>query len=249
MRWQRTHFQDKETIVTFLCKPEYFEAGKEALTSVRGELEPFIAEDPHFLETHEPYAPPAGAPDVIHHMCRASSRASVGPMACVAGAFAFKALKQMIHAGAKECVVDNGGDIALRIREPILMGIYAGQSAIQNLAFQIEPRDSILGVCTSSGTVGHSFSYGKADAAIVLSEHVMLADAVATALGNRIQSQDDLESCFHFLNPIKEIEGALVLFEDRMALWGDLPKLVRTHVDASLITCGRPANEMDYKKV
>jgi ApbE superfamily uncharacterized protein (UPF0280 family) len=243
MRWRRTHYQDKETIVTLLCKSEFISAGMEALRSVRIELEDYIAADPVFAKTHAPHDPMPDASDLVRQMCSATRLAGVGPMASVAGAFASKALEQMIRSGAKEGVVDNGGDIALTIREPILMGIYAGKSSIRNLAFQIEPRDSILGICTSSGTVGHSFSYGIADAAVVISGNVILADAAATALGNRIHSSSDLESCFDFLKPITEIEGALVILDDRMAMWGDLPKLVRMHVDETLITAGYPGLE------
>ena len=72
----------------------------------------------------------------------------------------------------------------------------------------------------------------------MLSTDVLLADAAATALGNRVRAESDLKSCFGFLDPISEIEGALVILGDKMAMWGNLPKLVRVPVDETLITCG-----------
>lgn len=240
MRWKRIHYQDKETIVTLMCDPRFAGAGEHALRAARSELEAYIAEDPYFTGTYAPRNPKAGAPEIVRRMCSASRRAGVGPMASVAGAFAAEAVRAMIRSGAKEAVADNGGDIALRIRKPVLIGLYAGSSPVRDLAFRVEPRPSVFGICTSSGTVGHSFSYGRADAAVVISENIPLADAAATALCNRVRSEADLESCFDFLDPIREIEGALVCFQGRMALWGDLPRLVRAPVDASLITRGRP---------
>ena len=46
-----------------------------------------------------------------------------------------------------------------------------------------------MGICTSSGTVGHSLSFGKADAVCVKAKSVSLADAAATAIGNMVKSQ------------------------------------------------------------
>ena len=94
----------------------------------------------------------------------------------------------------------------------------------------------MIGICTSSGTIGHSFSYGNADAAVVISQNPILADAAATALGNRIQNKEDLDTCFHFLEDIDEIEGALVIFRDKIALWGELPKLVQAEMNTKLVT-------------
>ncbi|MBN1783036.1 UPF0280 family protein, partial [bacterium] len=95
-----------------------------------------------------------------------------------------------------------------------------------------------LGICTSSGTVGHSFSYGKADAAVVISRNIILADAAATALGNRVHQKEDLENCFDFLEDIREIQGALVVYQDQVAMWGALPELTEVRMDENIITRG-----------
>ena len=160
-------------------------------------------------------------------------------MASVAGAFAEACLRDMVHAGAEEAIVDNGGDIAFLIREPVRVGIFAGASKAGNLAFELEPRPEPFGICTSSGTVGPSFSYGRADAAVVISPNPVLADAAATALGNRVKGGDDLGSCFDFMESLHEIEGAMVIVGDKVALWGKLPGIVKAEVDAGLITRGK----------
>ena len=234
----RFHFELKETIVTLLCDTQYRKAGEDALLRIRSELETTIQEDPEFQSTHKAHLPLEHAPGFVKSMCLESARVGIGPMASVAGTFAGQALDDMAAAGASQAIVDNGGDIAMKISKPVFVGIYAGQSKIRNLAFEVEARESKWGICTSSGTVGHSFSYGNADAAVVLSPNITLADAAATALGNRIHSEADLKTCFDFLEPLEEIEGALVILGDKMALWGDLPRLVRMEVDETLVTAG-----------
>jgi ApbE superfamily uncharacterized protein (UPF0280 family) len=235
---KRHHYETKDTIVTILCDSPHAEAGMKSLARSRDDLEAYIRKHPAFQKTHVPYPLSEDDPEMVRSMIRETARAGVGPMAAVAGAFAEAALRAMLDSGAKEAVVDNGGDIAFSIRNPLRVGIYAGNSPIKNLAFELEPRGGIFGICTSSGTVGPSFSYGKADAAVVVSGNVALADAAATALGNRVEDETDLERCFDFMESIPEIEGALVVYRDKTALWGKLPKLVRSHVDVDLITKG-----------
>ena len=239
MRWTRKHFEHKETIVTILCEEKYIRAGEERLMQCRKILEAYIRKDPEFGTTHAPHEPIPGAEKFIAQMCAESARVDVGPMASVAGTFALESLTAMLQAGAEEAVVDNGGDIALQVREPVTIGIYAGNSQIKDLAFVIEPGNRPLGICTSSGTVGHSFSYGKSDAAVVISHNIILADAAATALGNRIQSQNDLQDCFEFLEELNEIQGAMVVYQNEVALWGKLPEIMHCPMNQERITRGK----------
>ncbi|MCK9565110.1 MAG: UPF0280 family protein, partial [Methanothrix sp.] len=159
----------------------------------------------------------------------------IGPMAAVAGAIAGNALQAMMEEGATYAVVDNGGDICILNDQPIVVGIYAGSSPISNLAFQLAARDKPLGICTSSGTVGPSISFGCADAAVVISQDVALADAAATALGNAVTAKAPLQECFQAIDQ-PGIDGALVIRGDKMALWKDLPPLRRARVGAERIT-------------
>ena len=236
---QRRHFEYKTTIATLLAEPAFFEAGERSLRRSRDLLEAYILEDPVFLESHLPVSPQPGADALVVSMAAEAAKVGVGPMAAVAGAFAETCLCDMRGAGAEQAVVDNGGDIAFLIKHRVRVGIYAGASQIRDLAFELEPRPDPFGICTSSGTVGPSFSYGRTDAAVVVSRNTVLADAAATALGNRVRFNADLKTCFDFLETIEEIEGALVILGDRIALWGNLPRLVRAEIQMDRISRGK----------
>ncbi|MCK5148793.1 UPF0280 family protein [bacterium] len=239
MRWKRHHVEIDESILTILCQPDYIQAGIDAVDSIRGLLMGYINSYPEFGRTHAPFTPGPGAPELIMRMCQAGKLAGTGPMAAVAGVVAEACVRGITDAGASEVVADNGGDIALYIRHPVTIGIYAGSYVDAQLGFRIEPRDGIFGLCTSSGTVGHSFSYGKSDAAILISQNILLADAAATAMGNRIVQPEDLEGCFDPLAELNEIEGAMAICRGKVAMWGDLPELVKVAYDTDLITRGR----------
>jgi len=159
----------------------------------------------------------------------------IGPMSAVAGTIARFALEAMIGAGATHAVVDNGGDIALINERSVIIGIYAGTSPLENLAFELPCRNTPLGICTSSGTVGPSMSFGFADAALAISKDISLADAAATALGNAVSESGNLGNCFDILDETG-IEGALVIRGEEMALWGALPKIKRATLNPDLIT-------------
>jgi ApbE superfamily uncharacterized protein (UPF0280 family) len=233
----REHFQLKETIATISAREQqHIDAAKRAIREQRSHLEDFIRKDPFFMLTLEPYDLQAdGAPEIVEQMIRTTAVFGIGPMAAVAGAIAKYAVEAMMQEGAAYAIVDNGGDISILNDEPVLVGIYAGQSTIHDLAFEIPPRKRPLGIATSSGTVGPSISFGFADAATVISQDPALADAAATALGNAVQAEGPLGECFQAIDR-PGIDGALVIRGKEMALWGELPKLRRAHVGAERIT-------------
>lgn len=239
MRWKKHHIEIKESVITVLCDPAFIASGRKGVVWFRKQIKNCIEQYPEFKSSHTPLPSPPDCHPVIQKMHTESQKAGVGPMAAVAGTVAEQCLESVLNAGASEAVVDNGGDIALFIHKSLNVGIYAGESFPLNLAFEIKPRSRPLGICTSSGTVGHSFSYGKADAAVVISENIILADAAATALANRVQSEDDLSSCFDFLTCLPEIEGSLVIWRDKISLWGKLPPIVKSKDARKLITRGR----------
>jgi len=233
----REHFQLKETIVTISAlEAGHIEAAKVSIREQRSYLEAFIREDTYFMLTMEPYdLPYHGAPDIVRQMIQATNVFGVGPMAAVAGVIAKLALEAMMEKGATYAVVDNGGDISVLNDRPAIIGIYAGSSPIKDLALELPPRNKPLGICTSSGTVGPSISFGFADASLVISEDPALADAAATALGNAVSADGPLEDCFKAVEK-PGIEGALVIRGDKLALWGDLPKIIRAKLNPDLIT-------------
>jgi len=200
----------------------------KALDSVlkhRGPLESYIGRHPLFLTTLDPYQVEAEAPAIVKEMARVSQLTGVGPMAAVAGAIA-EAVGRDLLAFSPEVIVENGGDIFLKISKKRLVGVYAGQSSFtRKVALEVMPRETPLGVCTSSGTVGHSLSLGSADAVIVLSPSTALADAAATALGNMVKAADDIPQAIEKAQTIEGLRGVVVIVGDKMGVWGKV-KLV-----------------------
>ncbi|MCJ7575449.1 MAG: UPF0280 family protein [Dehalococcoidia bacterium] len=191
----------------------------------RGSLEAYIGRHPIFLTTLDPYQAEAGAPAIVKEMARVSQLTGVGPMAAVAGAIA-EAVGRDLLAFSPEVIVENGGDIFLKISNKRLVGIYAGQSSFtKKIALEIMPRETPLGVCTSSGTVGHSLSLGSADAVVVLSPSTALADAAATALGNMVKAADDIPRAIEKAQSIEGLRGLVIIVGDKMGVWGKV-KLV-----------------------
>jgi uncharacterized protein len=208
---------------TDLCIRSRRNLKDKALDSVlrnRGPLESYIGRHPLFLTTLDPYQAESEAPAIVKEMARVSQLTGVGPMAAVAGAIA-EAVGRDLLAFSPEVIVENGGDIFMKISKRRLVGIYAGQSSFtKKIALEIMPRETPLGVCTSSGTVGHSLSLGSADAVIVLSSSTGLADAAATALGNLVRAADDIPQAIERARSIEGLRGLVVIVGDKMGIWG-----------------------------
>jgi hypothetical protein len=224
----REHFEVRETAVTIVAEERYVPQAKRSIFESRKVLERFIEDDPFFRTTLEPYAESETAPPLIRRMCEAARAAKVGPMAAVAGSVAEAAVEAMVLAGSTHALVDNGGDIAMVLDREVDIGIYAGRSRFSELAFRFEPVDRIMGICTSSATVGPSISFGIADAAIVISENVALADACATMLGNRVVSNDDalLTDSVTRVMEVEGVSGCCAMVGDKIAMKGTLPRMV-----------------------
>lgn len=236
----REHYQIKETIVTIISeKKSYFETAKKEIQKRRNEIEEFIRKDEFFKVTLKPYKCSDNSPEIIQKMCKSSKKLNVGPMATVAGIIAEYAVKAMILKGAKHAIVDNGGDIAIFSKKPINIGIYTRDFCTDNLAFKVPTNVKILGICTSSGKIGHSLSFGNTDAVTVFSHDLSVADAAATALGNLVYKGEDIEKLFKIFKRVKEIIGSVVIIDRRIGLWGYVPRIIHAKVPYGLITRGR----------
>jgi ApbE superfamily uncharacterized protein (UPF0280 family) len=197
----------------------------EAVIKHRTPLEEYIESHPLFLHSLEPCPVGEDAPVIVRDMARAAQMVSVGPMAAVAGAIA-EAVGRDLLAHTSEVIVENGGDIFMKLSKTRLVGVYAGESPLSGkIALEIEPNDTPLGICTSSGTVGHSLSFGVADAVIVISHSTALADAAATAIGNTIKSADDITVAIEQAQAIEGLAGVVIIKDDKMGVWGSV-KLV-----------------------
>jgi uncharacterized protein len=193
-----------------------------AAREARRDIEAFIAAHPLFKTTLEPYSVPDSAPEIVKKMASAGQEAGVGPMAAVAGALAEQVGRACLKVSS-QVIVENGGDIFLAAPELRRLTIFAGESPLsERLILTVRPEQTPLGVCTSSGTVGHSLSFGQADAAVVISPDTALADAWATCLGNLVHTQDDLETAIEAAQKAAGLTGAIVIVGDKMAVWGDI---------------------------
>jgi len=197
----------------------------ESVIRHRTPLEEYIKSHPLFHHSLEPCSVEEDAPAIVRSMKQAARIAGVGPMAAVAGAIA-EAVGRDLLTHTPEVIVENGGDIFMKISRPRMIGVYAGESSFTGrVAMEINPGETPLGICTSSGTVGHSLSLGVADAVIVLSSSTALADAAATAIGNRVRTADDIDVAIEQAQTIDGLGGVVIIKDERIGVWGSI-KLV-----------------------
>lgn len=186
----------------------------------RRELEKFIEAVPPFQTSLRPMVFNGEIPPLALDMVSAANRCDVGPMAAVAGAFSEIAWQYLRNYGS-EIIIENGGDIVSDSQKERIIKVFAGPSIFSGkIGIKLSPGKH--GICTSSGTVGPSFSFGQADAVVIISKSASLADAAATAGGNRIQNSDDFKGALAFLQAIDGVDGILMIKEDKMLAWGNL---------------------------
>lgn len=210
----------KETDLYIRATTDLKRKALKLVLKYRDLLERYIERHPSFLASLEPVAIGDDTPRIVTEMAESARKVGIGPMASVAGAIAEFVGSQLLDS-SPEIIVENGGDIYLKSLGERLIGIYAGKSPLTGkISLEINGQDTPMGICTSSGTVGHSLSYGKADAVIVLSKSAALADAAATAIGNLIIQPDDIPSGIEFARGIDGLSGVVIIQDDKIGLWG-----------------------------
>ena len=215
--------KERETDLLISASRNLEAASREAALNYRQDIELYIKKHKEFLTSLEPLIVDTDAPGIVRAMADAGEKAGVGPMAAVAGAIAEFVGRDLL-AYTDEVIVENGGDIFIRSASPRLVGIYAGERSpfTGKIAIEIPPKGQGTGVCTSSGTVSHSLSFGRADAVLIISGNTALADAAATAAGNAVKSRETIEKGIDIARSIKGIDGALILVDDKMGSWGNI---------------------------
>jgi ApbE superfamily uncharacterized protein (UPF0280 family) len=212
----------KETDLSISARTNLRRKALRLVSKHRSTLEKYIEQHPTFLTSMEALPVDDVAPHIVKMMLEAAQKAGVGPMASVAGAIA-EFVGTELSAFSPEVIVENGGDIYLRSLKKRVIGVYAGNSPLNGkIGLEINGRDTPLGVCTSSGTVGHSLSYGQADAVIAVARSATLADAAATAIGNLIKKPADISSGIEVAKGIENLKGVVIIIGSDLGLWGEV---------------------------
>ncbi len=193
------------------------------LCEARVTLERYIGRDGRFRTTLEPHAVLHAAPLIARRMAEAAAAVGVGPMAAVAGALA-EYVGEGLGRACPEVIVENGGDIYARAARPLTVTVHAGAHSpfAGKLRFRCDPAGLPIGIATSSGTVGPSLSFGRADAVCVIAADAVEADAAATAVGNRVTALTEVEPAIEAGRGMPGVRGILIAIEDKLGVWGDL---------------------------
>lgn len=216
---------DLQILATKIATFDVKERATELVLQYRLQLENYIVKHPQFLATLDPLPIDFMAPPLVREMLAAGLKAGVGPMAAVAGVLSEFVGKALVAEGVQEIIVENGGDIYVQRLKECSVAIFAGQSPLSyKVGLRLLPSLMPIGVCTSSGTVGHSLSFGKADSVTVVARSTALADAVATRLGNEVgatlSAKAGVERALAKAKEIEGIEGAVVICGEVLGAMG-----------------------------
>jgi len=217
----------RETDLAVLAERDLSLEVLRLVQEVRKPLEEYIAEHPEFLESLRPLPEDPQAPEIVKRMLWAGRVAGVGPMAAVAGAIAEAVGRKLLDQGyTRRTVVENGGDIFLALGRTACVALYAGGSPFSGkvglrVAADLQP----CGVCTSSGEIGHSLSFGRAEAVTVISRDTALADAAATALGNLVKGKRSLPRVLAAAREIPHLLGVVCIVGGEMGAVGPAVEL------------------------
>ncbi|WP_407381617.1 UPF0280 family protein [Methanobrevibacter sp.] len=207
---------------------------KRYIYRIRSDLKKYILKNPDFRLSLEPVKIAYDdLPLIVERMYLSSICADVGPMASVAGTISELSLNYLIENGSAYSIVENGGDIALVNDRKVLCGIYSNNEILGNeIAFRLKARKKPLGICTSSGRIGHSISFGEAQSVTVISKSPSVADGLATRIANDVCGESSEDRVYNGLetaeNYSQYFEGVLIISDDNVATVGRLPKIVET---------------------
>jgi ApbE superfamily uncharacterized protein (UPF0280 family) len=194
----------------------------DALYKIRKDLESYILKSKDFFTSLVPVKQDKSAPPIVKKMIKTSSIVGVGPMACVAGAVS-EELGKILLKYCDECIVENGGDIFLKLNKDANLGLYVGKDNPLNYIYIIlKKSDRPYGICTSSAKVGPSLSFGTSDASLIISHDAYFSDCLASACGNIIKNENDLQKAIDLAMTFKETIGCCFVCNGKIAFWGDI---------------------------
>lgn len=204
-------------------KEEMKDVALDKIKSLRKTFDDYIHSEPFFKKSLKPFHPSETAPPEAVEMAIAAEKAGIGPMSAVAGLFAREVGEEIIKVfEPSELLIENGGDIYVLLQNELVLSVFAGESILSERVGLVIPAGAgKLGICTSAGTVGPSISYGQADAVVVVCKDILLADAFATALGNKVKTPDHVERVIKQAENFPEIQSLLIICEDKIGVKGE----------------------------
>jgi len=192
------------------------------ICEVRDGLEGYIGAHPRFAESYVPLDVEPDAAPVVRSMAEAARMTGVGPMAAVAGAVAEYVARGLADV-SREVVVENGGDLYLMGTVTRTVALWAGDSPLSGTVGIEVAGDALpLAVCTSSGRIGPSASFGRAHTVTVIARDGALADAAATALGYLVRVPADIDVALAAARDIPGVLGAVVVLDEHIGAWGEV---------------------------
>lgn len=198
---------------------------REAMASLkkyRKYIEEYIEKDPSFKRSLKSIAINPSMASIVKDMTEESLKTGIGPMSAVAGAISEYVAKEL-SLYSEEVIVENGGDIYITGKKDRKIGVFAGESSLSGkIAINISSSSLPLAIATSSGTIGPSLSFGRADAVVITSSSGSLADTTATKAGNIVKSPKDFDRAVEFAKNICGIKGLLIICEEKLCIWGDI---------------------------
>ncbi len=223
----RRGFQIDETIGVIICDDErYLLLGLESLRRHREKLKEYIKKNPSFEHSYDPVEV-GDVPEVVKRMSVASIQSGVGPMAAVAGVIADLAAEEMVGAGAKVAVIENGGEIIAFSDRALRVAVGASTDLLTNkIGFLLDKFP--IGVATSTGRHGHAFSMGDSDTVTIFAENAGLADAAATASANVVLGEpgEDVKAGVDTGMEIEGVFGVLAIRDDVVSIGGVIPQML-----------------------
>ena len=222
-----SYAQVEETDLHILADGDVTDCAKLLVQRYRLQIEGYIRSHPQFAVSLVPLPLDPLAPSIVREMLAAGEMAGVGPMAAVAGAIAEYVGRDLLRQKTREVIVENGGDIFLQREVASTVAIFAGPSPLSNtMGIRLSRQKMPCSVCTSSGTVGHSLSFGDADSVTVYATNAALADAAATRLGNEVGkgTSGDLgiKRALALAQEIAGIGGVVVIRNELFGAVGDI---------------------------
>jgi len=194
-----------------------------ALRSALDELNAYGTANPLFKKSLKPCSVQDDAPAMIRHLAAAGEKAGVGPMAAVGGLLSEtigRALLENFSIG--ELVVENGGNLFVKLQDPLVLSIFAGESPLSGMAgMEVLPEQTPLGVCTFTQADKSPMDYGKADAVMIACGDAVLADALTSGFGNRIKKPADVENVLNRTENVPEILAAVLVCDDQIGIRGE----------------------------